>query len=100
MIKILFYNIKSYLVFGIDYYIRVRIHLISEQVCIYRPGFDLEAVKKMYPEGLIFVEGNSEDISSTQIRKAIRDKDEKAINELMCEEEISYIKNNQIFDEI
>ena len=54
----------------------------------------------MYPEGLIFVEGNSEDISSTQIRKAIRDKDEKAINELMCEEEISYIKNNQIFDEI
>ena len=94
------YNIKSYLVFGIDYYIRVRIHLISEQVCIYRPGFDLETVKKMYPEGLIFVEGNSEDISSTQIRKAIRDKDEKAINELMSEEEISYIKNNQIFDEI
>ena len=65
-----------------------------------RPGFDLETVKKMYTEGLIFVEGNSEDISSTQIRKAIRDKDEKAINELMCEEEISYIKNNQIFDEI
>ena len=74
-------------------------HLKSEQICIYRPGYDLDLAKKMYPENLIFIEGNNQDISSTQIRKAIRDKDEKLINELMCEEMISYIKNNQIFNE-
>ena len=93
------YNIKSYLVFGVDFYIRCHMHLKSEQICIYRPGYDLEMAKKMYPENLIFIEGNNQDISSTQIRKAIRDKDEKKINELMCEEMISYINNNQIFNE-
>ena len=53
----------------------------------------------MYTKDLIFVEGNNEDISSTQIRRAIRDQDEKAINELVSEEIKSYIKNNQIFEE-
>ena len=60
---------------------------------------NIDTVKKMYTKDLIFVEGNNEDISSTQIRRAIRDKDEKAINELVSEEIKSYIKNNQIFEE-
>ena len=94
------YNIKSYLVFGIDFYTRYKgMQLKSEQVCIYRPGYDLELAKQMYPNDLIFVEGNSEDISSTQIRKAIREKDEETIKKLMDEEMIEYIKNNQIFEE-
>ena len=97
-IKLPKYNIKSYLVFGIDFYIRTRIALKSEQVCIYRPGYDLNIVKNMYSKGLIFVEGNDEDISSTKIRKAIRDNDQKAINELMSEDIIEYIKNNNIFE--
>lgn len=91
------YNIKSYLVFGIDFYIRTKIKLKSEQVCIYRPGYDLNEAKKLYTKDLIFVEGNDEDISSTQIRKALRDNDEKSINELMTEDVIDYIKNNHIF---
>ena len=93
------FKIKSYLVFGIDFYIRAHIFLRSEQVCIYRPGYDLNTAKEMYPKDLIFVEGNNEDISSTKIRKALRDNDENAIKELMSEEIISYIKNNEIFDE-
>ena len=93
------YNIKSYLVFGIDFYIRFKMELKSEQVCIYRPCFDLDLAKQMYTKDLIFVEGNNDDISSTKIRKAIRDKDEKTINELMCEEMVTYIKNNQIFEQ-
>ena len=51
------YNIKSYLVFGVDFYIRCHMHLKSEQICIYRPGYDLDLAKKMYPENLIFIEG-------------------------------------------
>ena len=92
------YTIKSYLVFGIDFYIRLKIELKSEQVCIYRPGFDLDLAKNLYKKDLIFVEGNNDDISSTKIRKAIRDKDEKSIHELMCEEMVTYIKNYQIFE--
>jgi len=92
------YKIKSYLVFGIDFYIRTKIKLISEQVCIYRPGYDLNEAKKLYTKDLIFVEGNDEDISSTQIRKALRDNDEKSINKLMTEDVIDYIKNNNIFE--
>ena len=93
------YKIKSYLVFGVDFYIRCKVSLLSEQICVYRPGYDLDTVKKMYTKDLIFVEGKNEDISSTQIRRAIRDQDEKAINELVSEEIKSYIKNNQIFEE-
>ena len=74
-------------------------NLKSEQVCIYRPGYDLNTAKAMYQKNLIFVEGNNEDISSTKIRKAIRDNDQSAIKELMCDEEREYIKNNQIFNE-
>ena len=55
-------------------------------------------VKNMYPKNLIFVEGNNEDISSTKIRKAIRDKDNDAINELMPKDIVEYIKNNNIFE--
>ena len=91
-------NIKSYLVFGIDFYIRTKIKLKSEQVCIYRPGFDLNDVKKIYTKGLIFVEENDEDINSTKIRKALRDNDEKKINELMSKDVVEYIKNNNIFE--
>ena len=94
------YNIKSYLVFGIDFYTRYDgMKLKSEQVCIYRPGYDLEKAKQMYPTNLIFVEGNTEDISSTQIRKAIRENDQEAIKKLMPEDLIEYIENNQIFKE-
>ena len=91
-------NIKSYLVFGIDFYIRIKIQLKSEQVCIYRPGYDLNEAKKIYTKDLIFVEGNDEDISSTKIRKALRDNDEKSINELMSKDVVEYIKNNNIFE--
>lgn len=91
------YKIKSYLVFGIDYYMRHRI-LNDEHICIYRPGYDLNKAKEMYPNNLIFVEGNEEDISSTLLRKAIREKDEKIINELTSKEVVDYIKNNDIFD--
>ena len=93
------YFIKSFLVFRIDYYTRCNLNLKSEQICIYRTGYDLPTVKKMYPKNLIFIENNDEDISSTKIRKAIRDEDEIAIKELMSEEIIKYIKNNQIFIE-
>ena len=93
------YKIKSYLVFGIDFYMRSLINLKSEQVCIYRPGYDLNAAKERYTNNLIFVEGNNEDISSTQIRKALRDNDENALKELLSEETIDYIKNNRIFNE-
>jgi nicotinic acid mononucleotide adenylyltransferase len=91
-------NIKSYLVFGIDFYIRTKIQLKSEQVCIYRPGYDLNEAKKIYTKDLFFVEGNDEDISSTKIRKALRNNDEKTINELMSKDVVEYIKNNNIFE--
>jgi nicotinic acid mononucleotide adenylyltransferase len=91
------YKIKSYLVFGIDYYMRHRIPLNDEHICIYRPGYDIDKAKEMYPNNLIFVEGNEEDVSSTILRKAIREKDEKIINELTSKEVVDYIKNNDIF---
>ena len=90
-------NIKSYLVFGIDYYMRHRIPLNNEHICIYRPGYDINKAKEMYPNNLIFIEGNEEDVSSTLLRKAIREKDENIINELTSKEVVDYIKNNDIF---
>ena len=91
------YNIKSYLVFGIDYYLRHRIPLNDEHICVFRPGYDINKAKEMYPNNLIFVEGSEEDVSSTLLRKAIREKDEKIINEFTSKEVVDYIKNNDIF---
>ena len=91
-------NIKCMLVFGIDYYIRNKIRFKDEHICVFRPGYDIDLVKKLYPENLICVEGKDEDISSTLIRKAIREKNDKIINELTCEEIVDYIKNNDIFN--
>lgn len=90
-------NIKCILVFGIDYYIRYKIHFKDEHICVFRPGYDIDLVKKLYPENLIFVEGKDEDISSTLIRKAIREKNEKIIKELTSKEIVDYIKKNDIF---
>ena len=91
------YKIKSYLVFGIDYYMRQKMPLNNEHICIYRPGYDIDKAKEMYPNNLIFIEGKDEDISSTLLRKAIREKDDKIINELTSKEVVDYIKNNDIF---
>ena len=91
------HNIKCMLVFGVDYYLRARIKLKDTHICIIRPGYDIEKVKNMYPQNLIFIEGKDIDISSTSIRKAIRENDEKTINELTSKEIFDYIKNNDIF---
>lgn len=101
IIKINFpeYSIKSYLVFGIDFYLRCNLNLKSEQICIYRPGYNLNAVKKIYQKNLLFIEGNKDDISSSKIRKAIREKDENIIKELMSKEIIEYINTNNLFGE-
>jgi nicotinic acid mononucleotide adenylyltransferase len=91
-------NIKCVLVFGIDFYLRHKFNLKDEQICIFRPGYDIELVKKKYPKNLIFVEGKDEDVSSTLIRKAIRENNDKLINELTNKEIADYIKNNNIFN--
>ena len=91
------YNIKSYLVFGIDYYLKYKVKVRGQHVCIYRPGYDINIAKSMYPENLIFIEGSNEDISSTLIRNAIRIKDEKTISQMTSKEIIDYIKKNDIF---
>ena len=91
------YNIKSFLVFGIDYYIRNKMYLNDEYICIFRPGYDMDVVKKMYPKNLIFIEGSNEDISSSKIRKAFRENDEKTILEMTSKEIFDYLKNNNIF---
>ena len=91
-------NLKCILVFGIDFYIRNKMNLKDEHICVFRPGYDIDLVKKIYPQNLIFVEGKDEDISSTLIRKAIRENNEKIVNELTCKEIVDYIKNNDIFD--
>ena len=91
-------NIKCVLVFGIDFYLRHKFNLKDEQICIFRPGYDIELVKKKYPKNLIFVEGKDEDVSSTSIRKAIRENNDKLINELTNKEIADYIKNNNIFN--
>ena len=92
-------NLKCILVFGIDYYLRRKFHLNDEHICIYRPGYDINIVKKYYQENLIFVEGSEEVISSTKLRKAIKDKDEKLINELTSQEVVDYINKNNIFND-
>lgn len=91
------YNIKSYLVFGIDYYLKYKVKVRGEHICIYRPGYDINIVKNMYPEKLIFIEGSKDYISSTLIRNTIRLKDEKTISQMTTKEIINYIKNNDIF---
>jgi len=91
-------NIKCVLVFGIDFYLRHKFNLKDEQICIFRPGYDIELVKKKYPKNLIFVEGKDEDVSSTLIRKAIKENNDKLINELTNKEIADYIKNNNIFN--
>ena len=91
------YNIKCVLVFGIDYYLKNRINLKDTHICIFRPGYDIDKVKILYPQNLIFVEGKDVDINSTSIRKAIKENDDKTINELTSKEIFDYIKNNDIF---
>jgi nicotinic acid mononucleotide adenylyltransferase len=91
------YNIKSYLVFGIDYYLKYKVKVIGQDVCIYRPGYDINTVKNLYPKNLIFIEGSNDDVSSTLIRNAIRLKDEKTISQMTSKEIIDYNKKNDIF---
>ena len=91
-------NIKTLLVFGIDYYLRNRTDMKNEHVCVYRPGYDIQKAKAMYPQNLIFVEGEDEDINSTSIRKAIKEKNEEIIKKLTNEEVYNYIKNNDVFN--
>lgn len=92
------YNIKCVLVFGIDYYLRCSIHLKDIHICVFRPGYDIDKVRKKYPHNLIIVEGKDEDISSTLLRKAIRENNDKIINELTSKEIVDYIKNKNIFE--
>ena len=92
------YDIKCVLVFGIDYYLKYNIHLYDTQICIFRPGYNINEVKNRYPQKLIFVEGKDDNISSTLIRKAIRENDEITIIELTSKEVLDYIKNNNIFE--
>ena len=66
-------------------------------ICVFRPGYDVEKAKKMYPENLIFVEGKDEDISSTLIRKLIRENNKKTIVELTSKEIADYIEDIDIF---
>ena len=94
------YNIKCILVFGIDFYFKYKHKLEDEHICIFRPGYDINKIKEIYPKNLILIEGSNEDISSTKLRKAIRENDEKIINELTCKEISDYIKNNYIFIKI
>ena len=91
------YNIQSYLVFGIDYYLKYKVRVRGQHICIYRPGYDINTAKNMYPENLIFIEGSNDDVSSTLIRNAIRFKDEKTISQMTSKEIIDYIKKNDIF---
>ena len=91
------YNIQSYLVFGIDYYLKYKVRVRGQHICIYRPGYDINSAKSMYPENLIFIEGSNDDVSSTLIRNAIRFKDEKTISQMTSKEIIDYIKKNDIF---
>ena len=91
------YNIKCVLVFGIDYYLRHRIKISDLHICIYRPGFDIEEAKKLYPENMIFVEGNHDETCSTTIRKALRENNDDVIKELVSEDVFNYLKNNDIF---
>ena len=70
------YDIKCILVFGIDYYFRVKRRLEDEHICICRPGYEINKVKELHPKNLIIIEGNEEDISSTKIRKAMRENNE------------------------
>ena len=93
------YNIKCILVFGMDYYLRGKFHLKDVHICVCRPGYDINEVKKYYQENIIFVEGSDENISSTKLRKAIREKDEKLINEITSQEVVDYINKNNIFNE-
>lgn len=91
------FNIKCILVFGIDFYLKYKQKLEDEHICIFRPGYDINKIKEIYPKNLILIEGSNEDISSTILRKAIRENDEKKINELTCKEISDYIKNTYIF---
>ena len=72
-------------------------NLKGMHICVFRPGYDFEKAKKMYPENLIFIEGKDEDISSTLIRKAIREKDNKTIVELTSKEIADFIEDEDIF---
>ena len=92
-------KIQCTLVFGIDYYMRISRKLNDEHICVFRPGYDIEIIKKKYPENLMFVEGNDEDISSTLLREAIRENDEENIINLTSKEIVQYIKNNDIFSD-
>ena len=92
-------NIKCILVFGIDYYMKISRKLKDEHICVFRPGYDIDTIKKNYPENLMFVEGKDEDISSTLLRSAIRENDEENIIDLTSKEIVQYIKNNDIFSE-
>ncbi len=93
-------NIQCILVFGIDYYMRISTKNLKDiQICVFRPGYDIDEIKKKYPTNLIFVEGKDEDISSTVIRAAIRKNDEETIINLTSKDVFQYIKNNDIFNE-
>ena len=93
------YDIKCVLVFGVDYFLRRKKEVSDVCVCVLRPGYDAEEVRKLHPEKLIFVGGTEEEISSTLLRKAIREKDGKTVGELTSKEVVMYIEKNDIFQE-
>ena len=91
-------KIKSLLVFGIDYYLRLGINLGNGYVCVYRPGYEFEKFKNSGNYNYIFVEDKGEDISSTKIREAMRRNDMETIKGMTSNDVMKYIKNNNIFE--
>ena len=91
-------KIKSLLVFGIDYYLRLGINLGNGYVCVYRPGYEFEKFKNSGKYNYIFVEDKGEDISSTKIREAMRRNDMETIKGMTSNDVMKYIKNNNIFE--
>lgn len=73
----------------------LKILELSHFIAVQRPNFSLEKLNEEYPQKMIFVEGVSIEVSSSDIRKRI--KEGKTIKTLVPEAVEKYIKDNALF---
>jgi nicotinate-nucleotide adenylyltransferase len=95
--------VKFYLIIGLDNLVELhtwkepgKLFLLSEVVVISRPGYTIKDVKNEYDRQVIYVPSHNIDISSTEIRRRIKEK--RSIKYLVPETVEKYILNNKLYN--
>jgi nicotinate-nucleotide adenylyltransferase len=95
--------VKFYLIIGLDNLVELhtwkepgKLFLLSEVVVVSRPGYTVKDVRNEYDRQVIYIPSHNIDISSTEIRRRV--KENRSIKYLVPEAVEKYIINNNLYN--